>query len=71
MDNYIIMLENRGVSDNELIQCKKRLHKTKQLSAYVPQLDVPEDEILELQDMLDSSFLDDDKDKSMFGGSKL
>lgn len=71
MDNYIIMLECRGVNDNELIQCKKRLQKTKQQSAYVPQLDVPEDEILELQDMLDSSFLDDDKDKSMLGGSKL
>lgn len=31
MDNYIIMLETKGVSsdDNELVQCKKRLEKTK------------------------------------------
>lgn len=50
MDEYIIKLEINGVSknDKELIQCKKRLEKTKQQSAYIPQLDIPDDEIQEL-----------------------
>lgn len=67
MDNYIVMLESKGMPsyDSELVQCKKRLEKTKQQSAYIPQLDIPEDEILELQNMLDTAFSDEDKEKSM------
>lgn len=47
MDEYIIKLENSGLSknDKELLQCKKRLEKTRQSSAYIPQLDIPDDEI--------------------------
>ena len=61
MDDYIIKLESKGIAknDKELMQCKKRLEKTKQQSAYIPQLDIPEDEIQQLQSILDIAISDE------------
>lgn len=59
------MLEARGVplNNKELLHCKQRLEKTRQQSAYIPQLDVPEEELFELQSMLEQSLLDDEKEQ--------
>lgn len=65
LDEYVVMLEAKGVplNNKELLQCKQRLEKTRQQSAYIPQLDVPEEEILELQSMLEQSLLEDEKEQ--------
>ena len=50
MEDYVYMLEKCGCpkNDKELINCKKRLEKSKQKSQYIPQLDIPEDEISQI-----------------------